>query len=400
MRELASAESAGIPFCWMRRPSNDVDTPCIYETADGWRVSTTKERCTEESVTDHADRAAAIDDFVSRVRGFVRYRELREALLGAPRRSVHPMTKHWVAPRFGGSEVLEYVDVEVPAPGPGEVTIDVRAAGMNPADTKHTRQGDPSDLPIAIGYEVAGVLSAIGPDTTIASGGGAVGDEVLAFRVAGGWAERITVPAPDVFAKPASLDFPEAANLLLAGTTAADMLRVTRASGNDTVLVHGASGAVGVSLLQQLRLLGARVIGTSSERNADTVRNFGGEWVAYGDGLEARVRERATSSIDVALDCVGTDEAVDVSLALVADRSRIVTIAAFGRAQDDGIRAVGGAQPASKAFRDSVRQRLIDLAGAGDLRVPVARTFPLSEAKAAAELLESQHPGGKLALVP
>ncbi len=310
------------------------------------------------------------------------------------------MTKHWVAPRFGGSEVLEYADTEVRGPGPGEVTIDVRAAGMNPADTKHTRQGDPSDLPIPIGYEVAGIISALGPDTTIASGGGAVGDAVLAFRVSGGWAERITVPAADVFAKPASLGFPEAANLLLAGTTAADMLRVTRAEGSDTVVVHGASGAVGVSLLQQLRLLGARVIGTASERNADTVRRFGGEWVAYGDGLEARIRALAPSGVDVALDCVGSDEAVDVSLAVVADRSRIVTIAAFGRAEADGIQAVGGAQPESKAFRDSVRQRLVDLAADGRLVVPVARTFPLADAQEAAQVLESQHPGGKLALVP
>lgn len=320
--------------------------------------------------------------------------------VGGSGRNVERMTKHWVAPRFGGSEVLEFVDTEVAAPGPGEVTIAVRAAGMNPADTKHTRQGDPSDLPVLVGYEVAGVLTALGPDTTIASGGGAVGDEVLAFRVAGGWTSSLTVPAADVFAKPVGLDFPEAANLLLAGTTAADMLRVTRAAGRDTVLVHGASGAVGVSLLQQLRLLGARVVGTASERGAAVVRRFGGEWVAYGEGLEARVRSLAPSGIDVALDCVGTDEAVDVSLAVVADRDRIVTIAAPARAAEAGFAAVGGAQPASKAFRDSVRQRLIDLAGAGQLEVPVARTFPLAEAKAAAELLESGHPGGKLALVP
>ena len=310
------------------------------------------------------------------------------------------MTKHWVAPRFGGSEVLEFTDTDVPVPGPGDVTIEVRAAGMNPADTKHTRQGDPADLPIPLGYEVSGVISAIGPDTEIASGGGAVGDEVLAFRVSGGWAESITVPAADVFRKPESLDHPAAANLLLAGTTAADMIRVTRAEGRDTVLVHGASGAVGVMLLQQLRMLGARVIGTASERNAATVERFGGEWVAYGDGLEARLRDLAPSGIDVALDCVGTDEAVDVSLALVADRTRIVTIAAFGRAASDGIQAVGGAQPASKAFRDSVRQRLIELAASGQLVVPVARTFPLAQAKEAAEVLESQHPGGKLALLP
>ncbi|WIB59140.1 NADP-dependent oxidoreductase [Curtobacterium sp. MCLR17_007] len=310
------------------------------------------------------------------------------------------MTKQWVAPRPGASEVLESIDVDVRPPGPGEVTITVRAAGMNPADTKHTRAADSSAYPIAIGYEVAGVVSAMGPDTEIASGGGAVGDEVLAFRVSGGWTEELTVPAADVFAKPASLDFPQAANLLLAGTTAADVIRVTRASGRDTVLLHGASGAVGVSVLQQLRPLGVRVIGTASERGADTVRRYGGEWIAYGDGLEARVRDLAPDGIDVAIDCVGTDEAIDVSLALVADRSRIVTIAAQQRAAAEGVPMVGGAQPESKAFRDSVRQRLIDLAAAGQLEVPVARTFPLAQAREAAELLESGHPGGKLALVP
>jgi NADPH:quinone reductase-like Zn-dependent oxidoreductase len=265
---------------------------------------------------------------------------------------------------------------------------------MNPADTKHTRAADASAYPIPIGYEIAGVVSAVGPGAPFA-----VGDEVLAFRVSGGWTSSITVPAAEVFAKPAALGFPEAANLLLAGTTGADVIRVTRASGNDTVLVHGASGAVGVSVLQLLRPLGARVIGTASERGADTVRRYGGEWVAYGDGLEDRVRALAPS-VDVAIDCVGTDEAVDVSLALVADRDRIVTIAAQGRAALDGFPAVGGAQPESRAFRDSVRQRLVDLAAAGQLEVPVARTFPLDQAREAAELLESGHPGGKLALVP
>ncbi|MFZ6992332.1 NADP-dependent oxidoreductase [Curtobacterium sp. RRHDQ66] len=305
------------------------------------------------------------------------------------------MTTQWVAPRPGGSEVLESIDVEVPAPGPGEVTIEVRAAGMNPADTKHTHGAESSAYPMPIGYEVAGIISAVGPDVSFS-----VGDEVLAFRISGGWTASLTVPAVDVFRKPASLGFPEAANLLLAGATAADVIRVTRASGNDTVLVHGASGAVGLSVLQLLRPLGARVIGTASERGAETVRRYGGEWVPYGDGLEYRVREAAPAGVDVAIDCVGTDEAVDVSLALVADRSRIVTIAAQARAAADGFPAVGGAQPESKAFRDSVRQRLVDLAGAGQLDVLVARTFPLASAREAAELLESGHPGGKLALVP
>lgn len=297
--------------------------------------------------------------------------------------------------------MLEEVEYEVPAPGQGEVTIDVRAAGMNPADYKHIKFGqDASQLPIPIGYEVAGVISAIGPDTQIASGGGEVGDEVLSFRVSGGYATSLTVPADDVFLKPESADFPEAANLLLAGSTAAEMLHVTGVAEGETILVHGASGAVGVSVLQQARLIGARVIGTASERNFTVVRGFGGEPVEYGPGLLERVREAAPDGIAAALDTVGTDEAVDVSLALVADRSRIVSIAAMGRAKEDGFTVIGGSMPESAVFRANIRPSLIALMADGKLVVPVARTFPLSEAIEALEFLSSQHPGGKLALVP
>jgi len=310
------------------------------------------------------------------------------------------MAKHWIATRPGDLDVLAFEDVEVAAPGPGEVTIEVRAAGMNPADYKHVGRGDPDDFPMAIGYEVAGVLAAIGPDTEIASGGGAVGDEVLAFRVSGGWATAVTVPAADVFAKPSSVGFEQAANLLLAGTTASEMLHVTAASEGETVLVHGASGAVGVSVLQQAALLGVRVVGTASEGRFDEVRRFGGEPVTYGEGLEQRVRDAAPDGVAAALDCVGTDQAVDVSLALVADRDRIVTIAAMARAPQEGIKLIGGTMPDSKRYRDEVRAELVRLAGEGRLEVPVARTFPLDQAAEAAELLRSQHPGGKLALIP
>jgi len=311
------------------------------------------------------------------------------------------MAQHWVATDFGGLDVLELTDVDVPPPGPGEVTLAVTAVGMNPADFKHVAQpGDRAKLPVPIGYELAGRVVALGPGTELASGGGEVGDEVLAFRIQGGYASEITVPAAAVFARPASLAPEEAANLLLAGSTAAEMLHVTGVGAGDTVLLHGASGAVGVSVLQQARLIGARVIGTAGESSADVVRRFGGEPVRYGDGLADRVRELAPDGITAALDTVGTDEAVEVSLELVADRGRIVTIAAFGRAERDGIRLIAGAIPASQAFRDSVRARLIELAGDGQLVVPMARTFPLSEARAALELLRSGHPGGKLALIP
>lgn len=309
--------------------------------------------------------------------------------------------RRWVATDLGGPEVLRQVEVDVPAPGSGEVTIEVRAAGMNPADYKGFAPGGDRDrLPLPLGYEVAGVVTAVGPDTRIASGPVAVGDEVLAYRVVGGYATAMTVPAGDVFAKPAALDFPAAANLLLAGATAAEMLAVTDVAAGETVLVHGASGAVGVSVLQQAERIGARAIGTASERNFDTVRRFGGIPVAYGDGLAGRVRDAAPEGVAAALDTVGTDEAVEVSLELVADRRRIVTIAAFGRAERDGIRVIGGMMPESAAFRDKARAGLAQLAAEGGLVVPVARTFPFGDAPAALELLSSGHPGGKLALVP
>jgi NADPH:quinone reductase-like Zn-dependent oxidoreductase len=311
------------------------------------------------------------------------------------------MAVRWVATDFGGLEVLDLAEVDVSAPKEGEVTIEVRAAGMNPADYKHVASGtDRSVLPVPIGYEAAGVITAVGPNTRIASGGGKIGDEVLAFRIAGGYTSSLTVAAADVFAKPANLSFAEAANLLLAGATAAEMLHVTGVAAGDTVLVHGASGAVGVSVIQQAKLLGARVIGTASEKNFSVVERFGAEPVAYGDGLEQRVRDLAPAGVNAALDTVGTDEAVRVSLALVGDLGRIVTIAAAKHAAEHGFRAIGGSMPASAAFRSSIRSHLIELAADGSLVVPVARTFPLSDAIAALELLRGEHPGGKLALIP
>jgi NADPH2:quinone reductase len=307
-----------------------------------------------------------------------------------------------VAPAYGGPEKLEVREVEVPTPGPREVTIEVRAAGVNPVDFKlfsGARGADPDALPLPVGLEVAGVLGAIGPETEIASGGGEVGDEVVAFRVRGGYSSALTVAAADVFAKPATLDFPEAANLLLVGGTATDMLRVVPAEAGTTVVIHGASGAVGVSLLQQLASFGVRAIGTASPANFDEVRRFGGEPVTYGDGLEERLRDLAPEGFAAAYDCVGTDEAVDVSLALV-DRQRLVTIAAAGRAGEEGFEVVGAARPDSTAFRDSNRANLLDLAARGELVVPVSHTYPLEAAAEALAFLAEGNPGGKLALIP
>jgi NADPH:quinone reductase-like Zn-dependent oxidoreductase len=310
------------------------------------------------------------------------------------------MERHWVAQRPGGLEVFDFEPYDIPAPRAGEVTVRVRAAGVNPADASHVAAGKRAPFPRGVGYEIAGVLTAVGPNTEIASGGGALGDEVLAFRVLGGWATAMNVPACDVFAKPASLSFEQAANLLLAATTAREMLHVTGAAAGETVVAHGASGAVGISLLQQAALLGVRVLGTCSESRFEEVRRFGGEPVTYGAGLESRLRAAAPDGFAAALDCIGTDEAVDASLALVPERARIVTIAAKQRGAQVGIRVIGGDLPESAAYRDGVREELVRLAAEGRLEVPMARTYPLEQALAAAELLAGGHPGGKVALIP
>jgi NADPH:quinone reductase-like Zn-dependent oxidoreductase len=214
------------------------------------------------------------------------------------------MARKWVAAAFGGPEVLRNIEVDVPDPGPGQVTIDVRACGMNPADAKHIAPGqDPGLLPLSIGYEVAGLVTALGPGTELASGGGAPGHEVIA-QVTGGYTTAITTSASSVFAKPSTLTFPEAASLLLAGTTAADLLHTSGASHGETVLLHGAAGAVGMSVLQQARVLGVRVVGTASGPNFGLVRRFGGIPVAYGPGLLDRVRSAAPEGVAAALDTV------------------------------------------------------------------------------------------------
>jgi NADPH:quinone reductase len=307
--------------------------------------------------------------------------------------------RKWVAADFGGPEVLRCVDVEVADPGPGQVTIGVRACGLNPADAKHIAPGqDRALLPLPIGYEVAGVVTALGPDTVLASGGGTAGDEVVA-QVSGGYTTAITVPADDVFAKPAALSFPQAASLLLVGTTAADLLHTSGAREGETVLLHGAAGSVGISVLQQARRLGVRVVGTASPANFDLVRSFGGTPVEYGPGLLDRVREAAPEGIAATLDTVGSDEAADVSLALVSDRQRVVTIAAAPRAKADGYVFVGASNPASGPFRAAARARILKLAADGDLVVPMAQTFPFEQAPAALAMLTSPHPPGKVALV-
>lgn len=306
-----------------------------------------------------------------------------------------------VASAYGEPDVLTLIAAERPTPGPGQVLIEVRAGGINPLDYKlysGMMGNDPAALPMRLGLEVSGVVAEIGPEQP-ESDALAVGDAVLADRVQGGYAAYVVADRGDVFAKPETLSFEAASGLLVVGATAVDLLTATDVTAGDTVLVHGASGGVGSLVVQLAVARGARVIGTAGAHRHDEVRQLGAEPIAYGEGLADRVRALAPDGIDVALDTVGTEEAVDTSAELVTDRGRIATIANFVQAPALGIQVLTGAGPSAEV-RARSRQLLVDLASEGALLVKVDRTFPLSQAAQAHTYLKTGKAQGKLALIP
>jgi NADPH:quinone reductase-like Zn-dependent oxidoreductase len=306
-----------------------------------------------------------------------------------------------VATAFGGPEVLSVVEAEVPEPGPGEVVIAVRAAGINPWDFKvvsGAMGADPARLPLPVGLEVAGVVTAVGSDAVGPAGAIAVGDEVVASGVRGGYADTVTASAKVVVPKPPTLDWAVAGSLLSVGATALHALQVVAPKPGETLLVHGAAGSVGQIAVQLAVQDGVRVIGTAGERNHELLRSNGVTPVTYGVGLADRVRELAPDGVDAAVDTIGTDEAVDVSLDLVADRGRIVSIAAFGRT-DTGIVLISGDDPET-GVRANAWRRLLPAAADGSLKLVVARTYPLDQAADALRFVRDGHAGGKVVLLP
>ncbi|MDT3396406.1 NADP-dependent oxidoreductase [Streptomyces sp. B1866] len=309
-----------------------------------------------------------------------------------------------MATAYGGPEVLSVIDVPVRDPGPGEVRVAVRAAGVNPIDYKlygGLFGSDPANLPMRLGVEAAGVVTAVGPDATGPAGPVAVGDEVIAWRAPGAYAAEVVVPAAAVAPKPAALSWAEAGGLPTAGATAVHTLEAVGLRGAETVLVHGAAGGVGHLAVQLAVARGATVVGTASPAKHGVLRELGAIPVAYGPGLADRVRAVAPRGVDAAVDTVGTDEAVDVSVETVPDRSRIATIAAFERGAQAGVRLLGGAPGADPGtrIREAARTRLTEEAAAGRLRVLVARTYPLREAAAAHREVVAGHTTGKVVLL-
>lgn len=304
-----------------------------------------------------------------------------------------------VATAYGASDVLEFREVPIDGPADGQVLIDVKAAGVNPIDWKLYSGAFGTDLaaiPMRLGLEISGTVAAVGPGVDEFQ----PGDDVIAAGQIGGYANQIVTTADQVFKKPASLSFNEAAGFLLTGQTAVHLLEATNVTEGDTVLIHGAAGGVGLLATQLAKARGATVIATASAARHEQLRGYGAIPVEYGPGLQDRVS--AVGSVDAALDLVGTDEAADVSLALVADKDRIATIAGFGRAATDGFKALGGGPGADAGteIRLAARPELIRLAGNGELKVTIDRTYPLAEARPAHEYVQTGHARGKVILLP
>jgi NADPH:quinone reductase len=326
----------------------------------------------------------------------------RNGLQGADVAAGMPMVV--VATAYGGPEVLQVADEPVAAPGPGQARIAVRAAGVNPVDYKAYSGAfgaDPGRLPIRLGSEAAGVVTEAGPGAIGPAGPVTAGQEVIAFRAPGAYATELVVPAQALVPKPAVLDWAQAAGLMVTGATAWHLLAATGAGPGDTVLVHGAAGGVGLMAVQLAALRGAAVVATASPGRHDFLRGLGAVPVAYGSGLQQRVRAAAPGGVTAAMDLIGTDEALDVSLAMVADRARIATIAGFARGLAEGVKVLGGAPGADPGteIRDAARLELTRMARDGRLRVFVDQTFPLADAAAAHHAIMGGHARGKIALI-
>jgi len=295
--------------------------------------------------------------------------------------------------RFGGPEVLEIVDLPDPHPGPGQVRIAVRAAGVNPSDWKK-REGlmDP-ELPQTMGYEAAGVVDELGEGVADV----AVGDRVFGLSAEG--AAQAELAVLSFYAPiPPSLTFAGAAALPAAvetATRALDQLGVgARVGRGSTLLINGASGSVGSAAVQLALARGVRVIGTASPANHDYLRTLGAEPVAYGEGLAGRVRALAPDGVDAALDVAGSGVLPEL-IELAGGPEHVVTIADFGGAREHGVRfSSGDAGRAVHALAE-----IGELIESGRFSLPVARTFPLAEIAQAHRVGEDGHVRGKLVLV-
>jgi NADPH:quinone reductase-like Zn-dependent oxidoreductase len=297
---------------------------------------------------------------------------------------------------YGGIDVLNVVEVPRPEPAAGQLLVRVRAAGINPGEAKiregmlHSRF--PATFPSGEGSDLAGIVEQVGAGVTRFK----PGDEVIGFTdTRSSHAEYALVEEDDAVPKPAAVPWDQAATLYVAGTTAVAMVRAVDPEAGDTVLVAGATGGVGVFAVQLARRRGATVIGIASERGHDWLRAHDVIPVAYGDGIEQRIREAAAGDIDALLDTYGPPY-VELGLQLGIAPARIDTIADFAAVAQHGVKGDGNGAGGGAA----TLAELAGLIAAGELDVPIAASFPLAQVREAYTELAQGHPLGKIVLVP
>ncbi|MBF9335963.1 NADP-dependent oxidoreductase [Microbacterium lacticum] len=304
---------------------------------------------------------------------------------------------------LGGPEVLTVIDIDVPAAGPGEVAVRVEAVGVNPLDLKlraGLRPSPPITEPRRIGSDAAGVVTAVGDGVE----GYRPGDAVIVTGAQGAYATDLVVRAAHVVRRPEGVSAAQGAALGIPVGTAYQTVRSLAIGPDDTVLVHAASGSVGQAVVQFARLYGATVLGTTSDRRADRVAALGATTLPYGPDVVSRVRELAPQGVTVAIDLVGTDEALAQSIELVSDKTRIATLVRGADAAGLGIRAFSGGSPEpltdqQKAWRGEAIPVAAALIAHGDFSVELGPQLPLADAAEAHRLVDAGA-DGKVVLLP
>lgn len=304
------------------------------------------------------------------------------------------MSKAIVFDEYGPPDVLRLIEREEAAPGRGEVRVRVKAAGVQPFDclfrSGAIRQWMPAHFPQGLGNEFAGIVDAVGEGVSTIR----VGDEVLGWAVFRSHAELVWVLPDAIVRKPVSMPWSEAGVLSASGQTAVTAVSAIGVGAADVVIVHAAAGGVGSIAVQLARAKGARVVGTARPENHDYVRSLGAMPVAYGDGLLTRVRNAAPEGVTAAIVAANSDEALQSSVELVADRARIGVVSFNPLSQSLGLKRISTQRSTAGLIA------LTQLYEADQLKVHVQDTLTFGEAAKAHELIEAGHVRGKIALIP
>ena len=322
------------------------------------------------------------------------------------------MARALVVHEYGGPEVLSWEEVQVAAPGPGQVSIRHTAVGLNMADTYRRRGVYPLALPVIVGSEGAGTVAALGPGVD----GLAVGDRVAYAGPLGSYAEERTIAADKVVRLPDGIDDRTAAAMMLKGLTVHYLLHWTRAvEAGDTVVIHAAAGGVGLIFCQWAKHLGATVIGTvGSDEKAGIAAAHGCDHpiVYTRENFADRVLEiTGGAGAHAVYDSIGADTFLD-SIRCLRPRG---TVAGFGQASgpfpplDTGLLQGGSkfvTRPgladhiATRGMIETAAARLFDLVERGIVAINVNQDWPLAEAAEAHRAIESRATTGSTVLIP